>query len=136
MTPAYQDIRSRVEWGRRDRFGYACAYVHPLRVLRAAGAPASVLDAVALAIRSNCSVVYESHSCHIGGSESIVVFGPVPDDVRAELDAIDASGVRDAAEMTGSYRGGEYLPNVRCRWSDGRHRVCGREHWSWTLDEG
>jgi len=123
----YKALLETVAWGPRDRFGHAVSELNPLLVLRAAEAPEPVIAAVTLAIRENCAVLFESHACHIGGSEYISVLEPVPAAVRAALDAIDASDAKDGRLVV--------MKSKKGRWFSGEHRVDRRARWEWTLSD-
>lgn len=122
---AYLELAKTAGWGERNRYGIAYSEHDPLDVLRVAEAPEIVVEAIAAAITIGCEVKWQSYACHIGGWESVVVVAPVPDEIRAMLDAIDRSEVRDGRMVVMRDR----------RWFEAR-LPDQRERWEWTIDDG
>lgn len=121
--PEYRELLKSASWEPRDGWGFAVSPLHPVRVLHAAGAPREVCDAVKRAMDSGCTVRFTSYQCAVANWESVAVFAPVPKAVRARLDAIDASGLRDTSLA---------FLDRKTRW----YKIGRRARWEWIVDGG
>lgn len=124
LPPAYYELTKRTFWTNPTEWGRSYCTVSPLEALRAVGAPAKVIGAIALAMVAKCMVSFERYSCVLGGWDSVVVYGPVSDNVKSILDAIDASGIRD----------GSHTPREGGRWHDPAPWSDQRPYWEWVIE--
>lgn len=69
--------------------------IDPIAVLIAGRTPERVVEIAREAILAGCKVRFVLHSCHVGSWETVSFFAPLPQRIENELNAIDASGLRD-----------------------------------------